>query len=116
MIKYFHIWFNVVKKYISLELIFKTLVEYLLYFIIIYIFIIRNIYITLIISFTLIAIRLFIQLFYFYRKLIQSNDYNLILLKPVDPLFGLLVYNHNPADIIILLPILIYIKFKNYKR
>ena len=115
MIKYFKIWFDVIQKYISLELILKTLVEYMLYFIVFYIFITRSVSISLFVALTLIAIRLLIQIVYFYKKLILSNDYNLILLKPVDPLFGLLIYNRNAADILILLPILIFIHFKNSK-
>ena len=115
MINYIKIWISVVKKYTDLKCISLFLVEFFVYILIIYL-VIENINLSVIVSILLITIRLFVQLYYFYKKLVDLNQYNLILLKPIDPLFGLLVFNHNPIDILILLPILIYIKIKNYKK
>ncbi len=115
MLKLIKIWFSVIKKYFDLKSISIFLIEFFAHILVVFLFT-RNINLSLVFSVLLIVIRLSVKLFLFYKNLIQSNNYNLILLKPIDPLFGLLIYNHNPADILILLPILIYIKLRNYKK
>ena len=114
MTNYIKIWLSTVKKYTSLKSFLKMLLEYIFYFLIIYLFFAKNISLSLIYSIFLVAIRSSFQLFLFYKKLVDSDHYHLILLKPLDPIMGLLIYNHSLSDISILFPILIYIKVRNY--
>lgn len=114
--KNFSTWLKVIKKYVNIKVFAIVTIEYIFYFSLVHFFVTRGVILSLLISYVLISSRLFVQLFYYYKRLLESDQYNLILLKPIDPPLGLLVYNHNPADVFIILPILIYIKIKNYKK
>jgi hypothetical protein len=112
-INYIKIWVYTVKKYLSLQVIVKMLIECLVYLSVFYV-LTRNIKISLMYLIFLVAIKSSIQLFIFYKKLYKSDNYKLVLIRPIHPLFGLLVYSHNLLDITILLPVLIYLKIEKY--
>lgn len=112
--KNFLVWSKIVKRYMNIRVFGLIISEYFFYILITYFLVTRSFIFSLFLSYTLVSARLAIKLFYFYKNIQESGKSDLILLKPVDPLFGLLVYNHNPADIFILFPILIYIKIKSY--
>ncbi|EKE04852.1 MAG: hypothetical protein ACD_19C00429G0012 [uncultured bacterium] len=113
--KFIKIWFKVVRDKISFKYLSQTLIFCFISLILIYFLINRNFSLSIFCLFILIATLLVIRLILFYKELVNLKIYDLILLKPIDPLFSLIVYNRNPADIIILLPILIYLKIKNIK-
>lgn len=116
MIIYFKIWSKVIRKFITFKYLSVITLIFFLSLFFIYLFIGKSIINSLIILFVLISIDSSVRLALFYKKLINLNLYDLIKLKPIDPLIGLLIYNHNPLDIVILFPVLIFIKFKNYKK
>lgn len=114
--RYIKIWFKVIAKNNNLNDIFKTLVIYMLYFALV--FLLTNFRL----SFSIFLFILFLhfqitsRLILLYKNLVRTRKYDLILLTPVDPLWGLLIYNKNPADFLILFPILLFIYIKNYKN
>lgn len=114
--KLIKIWFKVVRDKISFEFLSKILIFCFVNLIIIYLLTNKNLAISISLLIMLIIIILVIRIILFYKELINLKSYDSILLKPVDPIFSLIVYNRNPADIIILLPVLIYLKIKNYKK
>ncbi len=103
-------------KHINISIALKTILIYILYFAIILLLTSFNLYFSIFIFFILIVFILVSRLIILFRELTKSGKYDLLLLRPIDPLFGLLIYNKNPADILILGPILIYIKLSNYKK
>jgi uncharacterized membrane protein HdeD (DUF308 family) len=115
IIRYLKIWFKVVKKHISLKLFLMQFAEHLVYFIAMYYLIGSHLLLAIILLVTLMAVRSSIRMFTFYKELINSGSYHQILLKPIDPLFGLLVYKRNMIDIVILIPLLLFLKFRKNK-
>jgi hypothetical protein len=115
ILTYFKIWLKVIKKCITFKYLSIVILVFLPSLFLIYLLLGKNILTSLIGLFILVIIILFVRLFIFYKKIIDLGLFNSLKLKPVDPLFGLLIYNRNPADIFILLPILIYIKIKRRK-
>lgn len=113
---YLKIWLKVIKKHISLKAILKTVGIWLPCFVIIYFFTNRSLTNSIVILIVLLVAKLSIKIIFLYKELTRTDTFDLILLKPVDPLFGLIIYNRNPADILILLPILMFIKLRRYKR
>lgn len=116
MLKYLKIWIKTIKGDFDLNVYAKVGVEYMFYFWIIFFLVKQNIATSLVLLLIFIIFRLFFRLFCLYKKLISANTFYEISLKPIDPLFGLLIYKPNPADILILFPILVYIKLKNSKK
>lgn len=116
IISYLKIWFNVVMKHVNINIALKTILIYILYFAIIFLLTSFNLYFSIFIFFNMMIFILVSRLILLFRELTKSGKYDLLLLRPVDPLFGLLIYNKNPADILILVPVLIFIKFKNYNK
>ncbi len=115
MMKYFLLWIKVVKGYIVPANILKATLEYLFYFALFYFGFSFSIAISLFLLLLLIMVRLLVRLQNKYKELIKTEQFELILVKPIDPLFGILIFKPNPGDIFILLPILIYIKFRKLK-
>lgn len=112
ILTYFKIWLRVVSKTINFKLLSKFLAEHLVIFFVIYYFTNYDLFFSFISLLILMIIRSAIRIVFFYKKLIQSDSYDLILLKPIHPLVGLIIYNRNPADILFLLLVLIYIKLR----
>lgn len=115
MMFYFKIWLKVVKKSLNVKTTLMFFVGHVVLYLAIYLLSSYNIGLSFILLLLLMIIRSVVRLFVYYRKLIDSHGFEQILLKPIDPLIGLLVYNRNPADILVLAPILVYLKIKNYK-
>lgn len=113
IISYLKIWISIVKKYTSIKTVLILLLENLFYFLVIYFFLTQSIVNSLFILILLVIMRSSIKIVVFLNNLKKTGDYNLVLLKPIDPLFGLIAYNHSPLDILILFPVLVYIKIKN---
>jgi hypothetical protein len=63
-----------------------------------------------------ILFKLISRLILLQRELVNSGKYDLLLLQPIDPLWSLIIYNKNPADILLLFPVLLFISLKNYKN
>lgn len=112
----FKIWLKVVKKNLNLRTVVIFFIKHLIVFLVLYFLFSYNIILSFILLIFLIIVMSATRLFLFYKKLISSDSFDQILLKPIDPILGLIVYQRNIADIVILLPILIFIKFKNKKQ
>lgn len=113
--KYFKIWFNVVKKYVTIKYSLISIVTLFMSFASFYFLFSKNIINGILFSIILIDIILAIRFALNYNKIISSGLYDSIKLKPLHPIFTVLIYNRNPLDIFILLPILVYLKITNYK-
>lgn len=114
IINYLKIWFKLSKDNFNLNEASKTGVIYLIYFLIIYFVISHNLILSLVYLLIIIFIKLFIRFTSFYKELVSSNDIDCLLLMPLNPLLIILLYKPNFADILILLPILIYIKLQTH--
>ncbi len=99
---YFKIWLKVVSKKITLK-----------YLAILSVSIILSLFLfNIVLIFLLIIIIQSFRLFIFYKHIEEDELFYTLKLKPVNPIFGLLIYNQNPLDIFILIPILFYLKIK----
>lgn len=114
--KNFLIWLKVIKNNTNLKLVMFILIEHLVVYLLIYFITNYNIALSFILFLLVMATRSIIRMFVFYKKLIESKNFEQILLKPIDPLLGLIIYKMNIADIVTLLPVLIFLKFKNKSR
>lgn len=114
---------NIFKNNISLIKIGKSIVEYLFYFILLnilfknikYLENFSNDKILIISSFYLFIIVIY-KYFYknicMFRYLVVTNRFDLILLKPINTIFGILINEVNISDLIVVLPgllILVYL-------
>lgn len=113
MMSYFKIWLKVIRKNLSIKTLLVFFIEHLVLYLAIFFLFGDNIILSFILLLLLMIIRSVIRLFVFYKKLVDSGNFDQILLKPIDPLFGLIVFKMNLADIVILLPVLIFLKLKN---
>lgn len=113
MMSYFKIWLKVIKKILNVKTILIFFVEHVFLYLVIYFLSSYNIGLSFILLLFLMIIRSAIRLFLYYRKLIDSDGFDQILLKPIDPLFGMIVFRMNLSDIVILFPVLIFLKLKN---
>ncbi len=113
MMIYFKIWLKVVKKSLNFKTTLIFIVEHVVLYLAIYLLFSYNIGLSFILLLLLMIIRSVIRLFAYYRKLITSDGFEQILLKPIDPLFGMIVFKRNLADVVLLLPVLIFLKLKN---
>lgn len=113
MITNLKIWSKVIRKTLSFKSLLTFFSEHLIIYLAIYFLLNYEVVISFILLLILMIIRSVIRLFVFYKKLVELDSFDQILLKPIDPLFGLLIYRLNIADIVILLPILLYLKLKN---
>lgn len=111
--RYLKIWFKVITKNNNLNDVAKSAVIHMLYFALIFLLTNFRIGFSIFIFILFILFKLTSRLILLRRELINSEKYDLLLLQPIDPLWGLLIYNKNPADILILFPILLFVKFKN---
>lgn len=111
--RYLKIWFKVITKNNNLNDVAKSAVIHMLYFALILLLTNFRIGFSIFIFILFILFKLTSRLILLRRELINSEKYDLLLLQPIDPLWGLLIYNKNPADILILFPILLFVKFKN---
>lgn len=109
---YFKIWLSVIVKTINYKLLSILFIEHLAIFFVVYYFTNYNLFLSFILLLTIIIVSSAVRIFYFYRKLTQPGGYDLVLLKPVNPLVGIMVYNRNPMDILFLLLILVYLKLR----
>lgn len=116
MLKYLKIWLKVVRKYVTFKYLSITISIFFLCLFFTNLLFGRNMTTSLIILLTVTIIFIFIRLLLFYKRMVNSESYCLLKLKPINPLFGVLVYNKNPLDIFILLPILLYLKIKDFKQ
>ena len=114
MLNLLNVWFKIVRKKITYKYLSIMFMVFLLSLITTYLLTDRNIFLSIIIIYVFISAILFGRLFIFHKRLLESNTHDLIKLKPIHPLLGLLIYNQNPLDIFIIFPILIYIQIKNY--
>ena len=114
--KNFLIWWRVVKGNINLKSMIYIFIEHLVLYLLIYFLTKYNFVLSFILLLLLMVIRSAIRLFVFYKKLNESNNFEQILLKPIDPLLGLIVYQRSISDIVVLLPFLVFINFKNKKQ
>lgn len=112
MIQHFKIWAKVAVKNTSLKSIVVTLLEHLLYLGAIFLLTNYNLLLSFTLLIVLMMIRSAVRLFVFYKGLLHTNSYNSILLKPVDPLYGLFIYKRNITDILALIPVLLFLKFR----
>lgn len=115
MIRYLKIWIEVIKNTLDIRLLSMVFSFYLILFFAVYFFVSHSVMISLVITLLVIIIRQSIKLFMFYKDLIAANQFGFILLKPIDSLVGLIVYNKDPLDIFILLPIIVFVRFKKNK-
>ena len=113
--KYFTIWFKVVKKYATIKYSLISIATLFISFISFYLLFSKNIINGLLFLIILIDVILTIRFVLNYNKIVSFGLYDSLKLKPLDPIFTLLIYNRNPLDIFILFPILIYLKIINYK-
>ncbi len=114
--RYFKIWLKVVINNFDIKLTLIALFVEVLLFVFVYFFLMYNLALIFIIWYLLSIIFQIVQVFLFYKKLLYEQKYDLLLLKPVDPLYGLLVYRHNIADIFVMPLVLLYIKLSNFKK
>lgn len=114
--KNFLTWFNVIKDNMSLKSMISIFIEHLVLYLLIYFITKYNIALSFILLLLIMIIRSLFRLFVFYKKQTESNNFEQILLKPIDPLVGLIVYQRNISDIVMLLLVLIFLKFKNKKQ
>lgn len=108
----FLIWFKVIKKYITFKYLSILTFVFLLSLFFINTLTGGNIILSFVILIIIITILVLTRLLLFYKKITDLKLYYIFLLKPANPLFGLLIYNRNPLDIFIIFPILIYINIK----
>lgn len=116
MLNLIKVWLKVVRKNVTYKYLSIILIFFLFSLLTIYLLTDRNIIFSIVIIYFFISAILFGRLFIFYKRLLESNTYDLIKLKPIPPLLGLLIYNQNLTDIVILLPLLIYIKLRIIKK
>ncbi len=109
----FKIWLKVAKKTLNFRTVIIFFVGHLVTFLIIYFLFSYNFILSIVFLVLLMLVMSVVRLFLFYKKLFNTDSLDKILLKPIDPLFGLIVYNMNIADIVMLLPLFIFLKFKN---
>lgn len=112
--RYLKIWLKVISSTMQTKSLFMTLSFCLILLFIIYFLTGYKIGISVLILLLVLIVRQSLVLFVFYKKLLNTNQYDFVLLKPVDTLVGIIVFNKDPLDIIILLPILVTIKFRNF--
>ena len=105
---YIKIWLSDSKKDISYLSVVGKIIEYLIYFVILNL-ILNNIYLSLVLLYLIIFIKYVYKNIYILKQLINSNDFIYLLLKPVNPIFKVLIYGANPIDL--MLSILIVIIF-----
>lgn len=115
IIKYLKIWANVVREILDFKNISIIFLFYVILFFSIYFLFETGTTLSLLLTLLIILVRQATKLFMFYRKIVEDKKYDLILLKPIDPLVGLLIYNKDPMDVFLLLPILFLVKFKKNK-
>lgn len=94
------------KKYLSPFYIFEIIIEYLVYFIFLY-NLSKNIHMSLILLFIILYIKFIYKNVSIFKNSIISKDFDLLLLKPVNPILKILIYELNPIDIIIQTVILV---------
>ncbi len=109
-------WLKVVINNFDIKMALIVLFVEVSLFIFVYFFLKNNFILIFVVWYLLSIIFQIVQVFLFYKKLLDEQKYDLLLLKPVDPLFGLLVYRHNVSDVFILPLILVYIKLANLKK
>lgn len=114
--RYLKIWFKVITKNSNLNDVAKSAVIHMLYFALIFLLTNFRIGFSISIFILFILFKLISRLILLQRELVNSGKYDLLLLQPIDPLWSLIIYNKNPADILILFPILLHIVIKNYKN
>lgn len=112
MIKYLKIWTKVIKDTIDAKSLSFNLSICLVSYFAIYLMTDKN-NVTSIILFILgIIVWQSIKLFIFYKELTANNQYDFVLLKPIHPLFGIILYHKDPLDIIVLIPVLLFLKIR----
>jgi hypothetical protein len=114
--RYLKIWFKVITKNNNLNDIAKSAVIHMLYFGLIFLLTNFRIGFSIFIFILFILFKLISRLILLQRELVNSGKYDLLLLQPIDPLWSLIIYNKNPADILLLFPVLLFISVKNYKN
>lgn len=116
MINIINPWFKVVRKTLNLQLLVKVVFGHLLLFCIVYYFTGFNLLLSFVILLMFVIIRSAINIYLFYKELIRTNSYDLILLKPVNPLVSLIIYNKDITDVFLLLFVLLYLRIKMIKK
>ena len=103
---YIKIWLLDSKKNMSYLSFFEKIIEYLIYFVLLNL-VLNNIYLSLILLFLIIFVKYIYKNIYILKQLINTNDFIYILLKPVNPIFRILIYGANPIDLIVSILIII---------
>lgn len=103
---YIKIWLLDSKKNMSYFSVFEKIIEYLIYFVLLNL-VINNIYLSLILLYLIIFVKYIYKNIYILKQLINTNDFIYILLKPVNPIFRILIYGANPIDLIVSILIII---------
>lgn len=103
---YIKIWLLDSKKNMSYLSVFENMIEYLIYFVLLNL-VLNNIYLSLILLFLIIFVKYIYKNIYILKQLINTNDFIYILLKPVNPIFRILIYGANPIDLILSILIII---------
>ncbi|MEK7100300.1 MAG: hypothetical protein AAB872_00645 [Patescibacteria group bacterium] len=104
-----------IRNYLSPVSLFEILTEYLICFVFINL-IFKNLYVSLILLFLIILTKYVYKNINILKNLITSGDFNYLILKPINPIYRILIYGTNPIDLIInfILFIIIAINFINY--
>lgn len=113
--KNFSIWFRTTKKYVDSKFIVKFLLQCGVLFAILF-FLTKNLVMSVILLCLLFIAKSFLQLFLLLQKTKSLDVYDIVLSKPSNPLFTLLVYRHNMADMFVIPLVLFYIKLSNFKK
>lgn len=111
IIKYLKIWTNVIREVLDFKNLSINFLFYIILFFSIDFLFETGTALSLLLTLLIIIFRQAVKLFMFYRKIVEDKKYDLILLKPINPLVGLLIYNKDPMDVLLLLPILALVKF-----
>jgi len=103
---YFKIWLSDSKKSLSYFSIFEKVIEYSIYFVTLNL-VLNNIYLSLTLLFLIIFVKYVYINIYILKQLINSNDFIYLLLKPINPIFRILIYGTNLIDLVLSLLIII---------
>lgn len=115
IVNYFKIWIRVVRENSSLKLGYVN-IEYIFLYILFLITTNFRIVFSISIFLIYVLVKVILRFVDSYKSLIANGTMDEMLTKPIDPLLGILISKPNLSDILILIPILIYIKIKNLKK